>query len=368
VKKALVVAINDYGGAPNDLPSCLEDADQFTALLSSRGFKAIQKLTDEDATAANLEAELEALFADANDDDRLVFYFSGHGYTKLVDGVMEEMLVLRGVPPFFPDDKLVSLTRALPPGTFTAVIDACFGGGAFKAIVDPFSFESIVEVAQVKYWTPPPDVSEQAISFDGKGTKVRKFKPFCQKSLSSRNKLASALKRYQSNAASVNKASSDPTEAFQPELQGLLFAACQENETAAASTSKTNGMSAFTHSLLTTINRVGASPSTRQLLAEVSTHLESLGFEQTPLVLEPSIPGDLQLRTFLELQNVLTATTVPASLNQTQLMQAVLYAVLPVVLRMAHDRLESEKRINHSEEKMLEIALPWLLRIFSKAT
>ena len=28
-KKALVVAINDYGGPPNDLPSCVKDANAF---------------------------------------------------------------------------------------------------------------------------------------------------------------------------------------------------------------------------------------------------------------------------------------------------------------------------------------------------
>ena len=38
-KRALIVAINNYGGPPNDLPSCLEEMAAFCGRLISYGFR-----------------------------------------------------------------------------------------------------------------------------------------------------------------------------------------------------------------------------------------------------------------------------------------------------------------------------------------
>src|SRR5215813_2756908 len=46
-RKALVVGINDYGGPPNDLPSCVNDANAITQLLQSKhGFKEVHTVRD----------------------------------------------------------------------------------------------------------------------------------------------------------------------------------------------------------------------------------------------------------------------------------------------------------------------------------
>ena len=62
-KRALLVAINDYGSPQNNLPSCLEDAAQVRSVLQSRyGFETFTELYDGDATVANVESGLAWLF------------------------------------------------------------------------------------------------------------------------------------------------------------------------------------------------------------------------------------------------------------------------------------------------------------------
>jgi hypothetical protein len=70
-RRALLVAINDYGSPQNNLPSCLEDAAQFRSVLQSRyGFETFTELYDGDATVANVESGLAWLFENAADDHR----------------------------------------------------------------------------------------------------------------------------------------------------------------------------------------------------------------------------------------------------------------------------------------------------------
>jgi uncharacterized caspase-like protein len=128
--KALVVGINDYDSPQSNLPSCLADAKAFTKILVEEyNFKPgdIRSLYDTDATRARVEQELDWLFDDAEEEDRLVFYCSGHGYTTYVNGDMEEYLVLRDG--LWQDDKLSKMTQNLPEGVLTVILDSCFAGG-----------------------------------------------------------------------------------------------------------------------------------------------------------------------------------------------------------------------------------------------
>ena len=96
-RRALLVAINDYGNPQNDLPSCLEDATQFRSVLQDRyGFDDIAELYDADATVDSVDEGLMWLFDGVDEDDRLVFFYSGHGYQQPRNGNLEECLVLSG--------------------------------------------------------------------------------------------------------------------------------------------------------------------------------------------------------------------------------------------------------------------------------
>ena len=133
-RRALLVAINDYGNPQNDLPSCLQDAAQFRSMLQSRyGFETFAELYDGDATVANVDGGLAWLFDQVAEDDRLVFFYSGHGYQQPRNGVLDECLVLSQLEFFF-DDRLSELSRSAPPGVLTVVLDSCFSGGMEKRI------------------------------------------------------------------------------------------------------------------------------------------------------------------------------------------------------------------------------------------
>jgi len=341
-RKALVVGVNDYGGPPNDLPSCVNDANAFTQVLQSRyGFKEVHTLRDGEATAARVEDELKWLAKNSRPDDRLVFYFSGHGYTKLVDGVMEEFLVLRDG--LFDDNRLINQTRDLPPGTLTVILDACFSGGVEKKVFDPTGATPDVELAQVKVWNPPREEAARDKSFGEAGYQtVREFRRFGCSPIASGAGIARtlAMEAFASRAtesvptAAVGTAwlpsTKAGTEAGQLELNGLLLGACRETETAVASTSKTEGLSAFTYALLRSIERLGTSASTADVLTATANHLKMLGVRQTPLVLEHTTPGNLRLRSFSTLE-VTTTTDNLGYLSEPKFWEGVLTAMTPQV-------------------------------------
>jgi hypothetical protein len=323
-RKAIVCAINNYGGAPNDLPSCINDARAFIELLD-RNYRCrdIKTLFDREATAQNLEKALEWLVSDVTPDDRCALMFSGHGFTDLVDGIMKEFLVLvdeAGKPALWEDDKLVAITQRLPPGVFTAVLDCCFSGGLFKWVFDPT--DATAEAAQLKVYQPP--IEEQQKSFQllaptsqgTRGRHVTGYRRFGCIPTASTSLLTKAFGVDSSSSwgptAAATKALSDVTEQAQPELNGLLISACLETETAAASTSRTKGLSAFTHSLLEVLARGTSERSALDVFNDTAANLKALGFRQTPMCLE-SKPGLLANRTFISLKEKTMAASEPVS-------------------------------------------------------
>lgn len=258
-KKALVVAINDYGGTGgNDLPSCINDADAFmrTALIGRYGFAAgdIRTLLDGNATIDSVERGLDWLIAGATKDDHLVFFFSGHGYTDKVDGVEEEFLVLRdpatGAHALYIDNRFASKLKDVPVGALTVVVDNCYSGGMLKAL--RFSGESNADLPMGK----PKRLPE----------------------------IGDALKTFVETTPRTWL--SDPSEASQTALSGLLVSACLETETASASNSLTNGLSAFTAALLQVLASAPASNVAKDIFSATCGVLVRKGFRQTPRLLD----------------------------------------------------------------------------------
>ena len=155
--RALLVAINNYGSQQNNLPSCLEDAARFRSLLEERyGFDQFKELYDGDATVANVEQGLTWLFEDVAPDDRLVFFYSGHGYQQPKGENLEECLVLSNMKFLF-DDRLSELSQTAPPGVLTVVLDSCFSGGMEKQV----GADGRIEIARTKAWMPPANARSQ---------------------------------------------------------------------------------------------------------------------------------------------------------------------------------------------------------------
>lgn len=77
-KYALCVGINDYPGTGSDLQGCVNDANDWTRLLTSMGYEVFTML-DEQATKANVVIALQSLVSKAKYLDKIVFTYSGHG-------------------------------------------------------------------------------------------------------------------------------------------------------------------------------------------------------------------------------------------------------------------------------------------------
>ena len=351
--RALVVAINDYGGnGSNNLPSCINDANGFTnEVLKQPPYNVdqIHTLLDAEATVAKVQTELDWLVKDAKSDDRLVFYFSGHGYTQLVNGVMEEYLVLRdgSGPVLFEDNKFVEKVKNVPEGAFTAVIDSCFSGGMFK----PLIFGNTVEVALVKALPNPPEaIRQKALTFEpvaGSDTHKRiQLTGYRRFGCATRAPQAAA-KVFSLGDSAPAKALSDASEAPQPEVSGVMVSACLETETAAASTSITKGMSAFTFAMLDAIKHQPAGASAAALFHAAGSRLKEFNFRQTPMLLERETPGNLKDKPFLGVASTTDkAFALPGTADEKLFgaLMGRLIQVIPQVAPLVFDAIASRRK------------------------
>jgi hypothetical protein len=77
-KKALCIGINDYPGTGGDLSGCVNDANDWAAELTGRGF-GVTKLLDKEAKHAAMTDAIGSLIKDAKKGDTVVITYSGHG-------------------------------------------------------------------------------------------------------------------------------------------------------------------------------------------------------------------------------------------------------------------------------------------------
>ncbi len=286
-RRALLVAINDYGDPRNNLPSCVADANAFREMLCKKygfGPDEIQSLTDAEATSTAVDEGVEWLCADLRPDDRVVFFYSGHGYQMEQGDSMQEVLVLRDG--FYADDVLAQRTRNLPHGVFTAVLDSCFSGGMSKLVLG--NADGSAEFASPKRWAVQPKTetpSEASLSAPSS------YKSFGQ-------------------AKGITSAGD---EAEERSVTGIVLSACSENETASASSSRTRGLSAFTFCLMRALEQHGPTATPEDLNSDILDSLRELGFRQTPLVQEGPGPFALSARSFVAMQRTSEASETQAS-------------------------------------------------------
>lgn len=77
-RNALCIGINNYPGTQMDLQGCVNDANDWAAVLAGRGFK-VTRLLDDQATKAAMVKAMNELIGKAGKGDSLVITFSGHG-------------------------------------------------------------------------------------------------------------------------------------------------------------------------------------------------------------------------------------------------------------------------------------------------
>ena len=135
---ALVVGINNYKNVPN-LNYAVEDALAIKNMLINKyGFsrKNVRYLLDQEATQSNIKKELSNLMKSAGENDRVVFYFAGHGETEtlgLEDGDIGFLIPSDGDTDdlYFSAIDMGELTRIANYSKakhMLFLVDACYGG------------------------------------------------------------------------------------------------------------------------------------------------------------------------------------------------------------------------------------------------
>ncbi len=329
-KRALLAGISDYPEEINDLGSCVADVMAMKHILERAfEFDEVTSLIDAEVTPANLTRAIDRFFTGVTPSDRLVLYYSGHGY-QMIDsnGIKQEYLVLSDGS-LFQDDELVKRAANLPPGVLTVIFDSCFSGGMEKLFLEAARLASRTDksiihsdtglktqiTAKIVSSTLPPQIgriktyipsdldkfikdqqTEPPGGFKAFGSATRKIDGFGQAGISKEV---------------ILNVPSDETRG--PVLNGLLISACTENEVASADTPFTNGLSAFTYGLLQALSRRGSRISAATLAREITSTLKAMGFRQSPQIKEPGTPSGMSQLSFIDLTPIESWAQPPIS-------------------------------------------------------
>ena len=136
------MGISDYPGEADDLMYTAEDALRVRDAMASAGMSAGDAivLTDDDATAGNLQNAMRTLNGRMGPNDTFILFYSGHGsriprsdFQTTDPDAMDETIELYDGP--ITDDQMNAMFAELNSGTSIIVLDACFSGGFAKDVI-----------------------------------------------------------------------------------------------------------------------------------------------------------------------------------------------------------------------------------------
>jgi hypothetical protein len=153
-QRALLVGVGKYSVPGIDLPGIDLDLERMRETLNIMGFEdeQIRSLMDDKATSKNVTREFETWLRNGvKPDDRVVFYYSGHGSNNPdfdgdeEDGV-DEVLVThdvrrimkdgkRALTGVVDDDTLARLIEAIPSKNILIIVDACHSGTVTRDVM-----------------------------------------------------------------------------------------------------------------------------------------------------------------------------------------------------------------------------------------
>ena len=153
-QRALLVGVGKYQRSDLDLPGIDLDIERMTDTLKIMGFEdhQIRSLMDSSATADNVIAEFETWLTDGvGKDDRVVFYFSGHGsFVPDKNGDepdnVDEVLVTHDVRSvsengrytlvgIVSDDRIAEMIANTASENVLVIVDACHSGTMTRDIL-----------------------------------------------------------------------------------------------------------------------------------------------------------------------------------------------------------------------------------------
>ncbi|OGQ98147.1 MAG: peptidase C14 [Deltaproteobacteria bacterium RIFOXYD12_FULL_57_12] len=163
-KYALCIGINNYPGTENDLAGCVNDANDWSAALTSRGF-TVKQLLEKKATGKAMREAIGAVVTGAKSGDLVVVQYSGHGsFVPDLDGDepdgTDECLCPYDISKNGPltDDELFDLYSARATGVRVVMIsDSCHSGtvARFAPISTPASTAGDAAPRRLVRFLPP---------------------------------------------------------------------------------------------------------------------------------------------------------------------------------------------------------------------
>ena len=140
---AISIGISDYPGGGNDLPECANDAVKIAEALRGQGLTTPEReilLTDAQATRGAVQQALQRVAREAQPDDVVVFFYSGHGgqsHTpstdpEELDHIDETLFLYDGE---FLDNDMGRLISNIHARMTLFTLDSCFSGGFAKDVV-----------------------------------------------------------------------------------------------------------------------------------------------------------------------------------------------------------------------------------------
>jgi len=301
--KALILGINKYKSV-NPLRGCVNDTATMRSILIDVfefSDKNIKTLTDDQVVKSQVKKQLAWLFQGAKPGDRVVLHFSGHGsYVADKDGDepdgRDELIALYDMDfdnpeSYFLDDELRAWTKSKPDGVELAVVlDNCNSGTGTRMLM-----------------AAAPDGAPRRTEVDTETTLKRSMSAInASRGIDAANLAVRAIRP--DNEDLVRVRFIDPPQAVKDEvekasaralrskglvkvkdLNHVLLAACQDDQTAADATIDGKPSGAFTHYFDRIIRAGGANMSRQSLIDKMETALRDGHFSQVPQL---EGPGD----------------------------------------------------------------------------
>jgi uncharacterized caspase-like protein len=134
---AVIIGIDAYNSGISPLHNAVNDAKQLGEILHKKHGYQVQVCVDKAATLKGLETLLEKkLPQTVTQNDRLLFYFAGHGIAlNNEDGPVGYLIPqdarLGNIQTYLPMTQLQAALEQLPCRHFLGILDCCFAG-AFR--------------------------------------------------------------------------------------------------------------------------------------------------------------------------------------------------------------------------------------------
>ncbi|HYJ15863.1 MAG TPA: caspase family protein [Candidatus Limnocylindria bacterium] len=186
-KYALCIGINNYPGTDSDLSGCVNDANDWAAALTKRGFTTT-KMYDKKASGKNMRAAIKSVIGAAGAGDLVVIQYSGHGSYVPDDNGDEpdgkdECLCPYDIYTNGPitDDELFEMYSAKKTGVKLLVIsDSCHSGSnaKFAPITTPPTIKGRkAPQRKVRFLPPAAFLSKRELAKLGSSRAIRRSSP-----------------------------------------------------------------------------------------------------------------------------------------------------------------------------------------------